>query len=361
MFKFCYLIITFLTTSFIWQASAEIIPFDDPRWTLVGDDTEVINMDGKSVLSTTDGSAYIADANFENGIIEFDVMFPDDSQGFSGATWRMQPDGSYEHFYIRPHLGNKPDSSQYTPVFHHDTGWQIYFGSNYSAILPIKYKDWTHVKIVVSGDMAEIYVDSSEPVLVIGDLKADLSSGDVGVSSTFAPAYYKDFSLEIIENPHITEKAKQETEVAENLLKTFHMSEAVSDEMTTPETYTGNWTRASVETNGVLNISRYKQRSDGYNTVLIKLDIVSEAEQIKKFLFGYSDDIAVFVKGRPVAGGTNIYQSRDYRYLGTIGLFDHVYLPLETGKNEVYFAVKENFGGWGFMGKFENMDGISVK
>lgn len=312
MLKFCYLIITFITTSFIWQASAEIIPFDDPRWKFVGDDTEVISMDGNPVLSTTDGGAYIANANFENGVIGFDVMFPDDSQGFSGATWRMQPDGSYEHFYIRPHLNNKPDSSQYTPVFQHDTGWQIYFGSNYSAILPIKYQEWAHVKIVVSGDMAEIYVDSIEPVLVIGDLKADLNAGDVGVSSTFAPAYYKDFSLEIKENPHITGKAEPETPVTENLLNTFQISEPVSDTITAPGAYTGTWTKADTETNGALNISRYKQRSNGHNTVLIKLEVVSETEQIKKFLFGYSDDVMVFVKGRPVAGGTNIYQSRDY-------------------------------------------------
>jgi len=33
---------------------------------------------------------------------------------------------------------------------------------------------------------------------------------------------------------------------------------------------------------------------------------------------------------------------------------------LKAGKNEVYFAVKEYFGGWGFMGKFDDMTGITL-
>ncbi|MCH8059016.1 MAG: hypothetical protein IIA11_01020 [Proteobacteria bacterium] len=44
--------------------------------------------------------------------------------------------------------------------------------------------------------------------------------------------------------------------------------------------------------------------------------------------------------------GNNAYQSRDYRYLGTIGLFDAIMLPLAVGDNELWIAVSEAFGGW---------------
>ena len=45
--------------------------------------------------------------------------------------------------------------------------------------------------------------------------------------------------------------------------------------------------------------------------------------------------------------------SRDYRFLGTIGYFDAVYLQLKKGRNDLWIAVSENFGGWGIKAKLE--------
>lgn len=57
----------------------------------------------------------------------------------------------------------------------------------------------------------------------------------------------------------------------------------------------------------------------------------------------------------------NTYQSRDYRYLGTIGLFDTVVLPLVAGANEIVIAVTEAFGGWGVMAELDDLDGVSIR
>jgi hypothetical protein len=46
--------------------------------------------------------------------------------------------------------------------------------------------------------------------------------------------------------------------------------------------------------------------------------------------------------------------------LGTIGLFDDLYLPLEEGENEILFAVSETFGGWGIMVQLKNREGIEL-
>lgn len=59
--------------------------------------------------------------------------------------------------------------------------------------------------------------------------------------------------------------------------------------------------------------------------------------------------------------GDNTYQSRDYRYLGTIGLFDTVVLPLVAGANEIVIAVTEAFGGWGVMAELDDLDGVSIR
>ena len=77
---------------------------------------------------------------------------------------------------------------------------------------------------------------------------------------------------------------------------------------------------------------------------------------MKQLKLGYSDAAAVFVNGTLIYKGDNTYMSRDYRYLGTIGLFDSVALPLEKGDNEIWIAVTEAFGGWGIMGQLANLE-----
>jgi hypothetical protein len=63
--------------------------------------------------------------------------------------------------------------------------------------------------------------------------------------------------------------------------------------------------------------------------------------------FGFSDRVLVYLNGRPVYKGRAEWRSRDPRFLGTVGLFDELILPLRAGENEVWMAVSEDFGGWG--------------
>ena len=61
-----------------------------------------------------------------------------------------------------------------------------------------------------------------------------------------------------------------------------------------------------------------------------------------------------------IEGGNDTFQSRDYRFLGTMGFFDDVYLPLKTGENELWMAISEGFGGWGVQARFKDLDGITL-
>jgi hypothetical protein len=68
----------------------------------------------------------------------------------------------------------------------------------------------------------------------------------------------------------------------------------------------------------------------------------------------------VFLNGQPLFAGDDTYQSRDYRFLGSIGWWDSVFLPLRQGENDLVIAVSESFGGWGLQARFENLDGIRL-
>ena len=94
------------------------------------------------------------------------------------------------------------------------------------------------------------------------------------------------------------------------------------------------------------------------NTVLVKINIESSTDQIKKLDISYSDKIKIYCNRNAVYSGSTAFRTRDYRYLGTIGYFDAVYLPLKKGTNTSYMAVSETFGGWGVMAKWENVEGL---
>ena len=67
---------------------------------------------------------------------------------------------------------------------------------------------------------------------------------------------------------------------------------------------------------------------------------------VREMSFGFSDRVRVYLNGRLLYAGNDGYTTRDYRFLGSVGLFDTVALPLQKGDNELAFAVSENFGGW---------------
>ena len=76
--------------------------------------------------------------------------------------------------------------------------------------------------------------------------------------------------------------------------------------------------------------------------------IYAEADKTLKLNLGYSDYVSVFLNGRLLFSGASPYQGRDPSFLGIVGFFDTVYLPLQKGDNELLLAVAELSGGWGF-------------
>ena len=117
-----------------------------------------------------------------------------------------------------------------------------------------------------------------------------------------------------------------------------------------------------IEENNAANISTVMKLRDEVkgNTVFARLKINSDKDQIKVFEFGYSDRVVAILNGKAIYKGTNRWRTRDYRYLGTVGLFDAVYLNLKKGENTLLLAISEDFGGWGVTGKFANNEGVRI-
>jgi hypothetical protein len=119
--------------------------------------------------------------------------------------------------------------------------------------------------------------------------------------------------------------------------------------------------RTGIEVTGITNLARLVAIGEQSNTTFTRLIIMSEREQIKEMKFGFSDRVRAYLNDHLLYAGTDGFVSRDYRFLGTVGLWDAIYLPLKKGRNELWMAVSENFGGWGIVAAIEDMNGIQIQ
>jgi hypothetical protein len=323
-------------------------------------------LDAQSIY-LPDGFANLNDNDFHNGIIEFDIEFPM-GRGFPGIYFRMQDENNAEDFYLRPHQSNNPDANQYTPVFNGLAGWQLYYGEGHGAPVAYKYNDWNHVKLVIKGTVGEVFInDMAKPLFQINELKHGDISGGLALKGS-AQAHYANFTYSLVEDPTLMLPIKELPAPEDRVVQSYQVSNAVKDADVIAKTWINldnfeglSWNALEAENTGTINIARVTQRENGKNTAFVKFVIASEKEQIKRLEFGYSDIAQVFVNGKAVYLGNNSYMSRDYRYLGTIGYFDSVFMDLKEGENEIVFSVTEAFGGWGMKARLDDLSGITIK
>jgi hypothetical protein len=142
------------------------------------------------------GIVVLRDTSFHNGTIEVDVAGKPrlgavpDARGFVGLAFRVSPDPSrYECFYVRPTNGRAEDqlrrnhSAQYISM--PDYQWSKLRKESpgqYESYVNLAPGEWTTIKIEVSNMKARLYVnDSTQPVLIVNDLKHEDSQGSVAL------------------------------------------------------------------------------------------------------------------------------------------------------------------------------------
>lgn len=142
-----------------------------------------------------DGMAVMKGARFHNGSIELDMAGApakgagEGARGFIGICFRIESDGRYENFYIRPTNGRAADqlrrnhSTQYTS--HPDWPWERLRKETpgvYESYADMAPGEWTHLRIVVKGTEASLYVGGAEqPCLLVHDLKLGDVEGPVAL------------------------------------------------------------------------------------------------------------------------------------------------------------------------------------
>lgn len=357
----------FLLCSLPSQAGTTV-PLDTNHWDINAQAHLFERYMGQDAIYIQNGIAVLKDSTFLNGSIEFD-MFLTERQSFPGLRFRITDNNNMESFFVRPHLSGKPDANQAAPVINGITAFQFFFGPSYSFSCDYNFDQWTHVKIVVNGKRAQVYMDYSEVPHLSWNLVHKPKEGEIGIGGSFAPVHYANFKINKSDTT-IRDFDVAAREPIENLVPEWSISDKFPEEsLDNPDQLESlinerTWNASvQVEEEIAANISREVVRYDENpgNTVFAKIIIDSEKDQLRLFEFGYSDRVVAILNGEPVYRGNNRWRSRDYRYLGTIGLFDAIYLPLRKGKNTLLFAVSEDFGGWLITGRFDTQENLSIR
>ena len=355
--------------------STSELNFQDRDWVLVEIGSGGIREHlGREAVFLENSNLIPRGVDFKEGVIEFDLA-TEHASGFVGVRFRDNGEGTAEQFYVRFHQSGNTDATQYLGQMNGVASWQLHAGPNDAAAVELNTGEWIPIRIVVEDDKADIFVrDMETPLLHVPELRTDNDSGMVAFFASDRPemttgAYFSNLQIrDIAGDEGVRGQPREEPEVADDVIRTWEISQAF-DEATLNETHTldrqliesANWRTVDVESNGILNISRYSPRAQGSQTVLVRTIIDAEAATSRQLNFGFSDRVRIYVNGRQQFYGTDMWRSRDYRFLGTVGLYDAVIIHLEPGENEIIAAVSESFGGWGFIGQLENRDGLKIR
>lgn len=365
LFQLGMLIMLFYSSS---SKAQNIIPIDTTHWDITSQSYIIENYRGKQAIYLKSGSMKLKNTAFLNGTIEFDI-FLKETRGFPGVHFRLRNDKDGEEWYLRPHQSGNPDANQAAPILNGITPWQLNFGKKYS--FPYKYnrKDWTHVKLVVNDDKAQVFLDHSKTPNLSWYLFTESVPGDVVLRGGLIEGIHIANIIVDENRTNLVNFKPIERKPVAGLIPKWEISntfkESILDksESINHQINSAKWVGAiNVEEGIAANISRKIEivKRDS-NTVFAKIEIYSDMDQQKLFHFGYSDRVVAILNGTPIYKGNNTFRTRDYRYLGTIGLFDAVYLNLKKGKNTLLMAVSESFGGWLITGKFDDYKGLKIE
>ncbi|WP_346858523.1 hypothetical protein [uncultured Draconibacterium sp.] len=366
IFVFLFLLIS--TNLCFAQSGTLNVDFSSENWKTFGA-AAVQEFESEVSTSVSDGVgiAYLDGVNFQNGVIECDLYSPS-PKAYLGIAFRIGSLTNFECIYFQPHTSGKRDAVQYDPIFNMSATWQLYNGESYQAVADIPTKKWFHVKIELKGDFAKVYLHNNPVEALTVKLKHDLHPGNVGVYS-YHPAIFKNLKITksglmdtFIEQP-------ETSSINETYISSWLISEPydnydfkIEKPFLNDNLITG-FREIETEENYLMNLNRHFTKSKAKNTVLAKVYLNSNKAQTKNFHFGYSDRIKVYLNSNEVFRGENDFRdSENYEDRGYVSdKQETIELPLLKGENELLLEIAEEKFGWGFIARFEDLEGIEIK
>jgi hypothetical protein len=330
---------------------------------------------GDATKKLKTGFAVLNDFSFANGTIEFDVH-PAWAMGTGIAFRRGEKNtDDYEYFYLRPqaNCAEAVDCIQYAPQTHGVLLWDVF--PRYQSPAPLREGEWNHVKLVVSGQRMNVFINGAKsgansPTLKIGRLEGDNRAGGVVLTG---PGVFTNFSItpDAVEGlsgePERDPTADDSRYILNWKVAPFSSLPAGSSpsfaDLPGPS---AAWVDVAAERYGLVNVTRLyglPVHQPERAVAWLKTTVQSGKNQTKKVSIGWSREIWVFVNGELVYSDKNLYQPPSARKTpdGRLSLENGSFeLPLHSGANEVTVALADNFYGWGLIMHLDDAAGLEL-
>ena len=148
--------------------------------------------------------------HFRNGEIDVDVAgapakgADESARGFIGVAFRVQSESRFEIIYLRPTNSHADDQLRrnHTTQYSSDPDWpwdrlRKESPGVYESWVDMETGEWTHMRIVVHGTDASLFVNNARnPCLIVHDLKLGDVEGSVGLwMGQDTEGYFRNLSI----------------------------------------------------------------------------------------------------------------------------------------------------------------------
>lgn len=301
---------------------------------------------GRECLVLDRGIAWLDGVSLRDGVVEVDLAMTAD-RGFHGLVFRAVDDDHYEMVYLRPHESGREDAFQYMPSWGVGA-WQIYSGVPYDQAVPVPTERWVHLRLAFQGTRGELSVDGVK--VAIPELLRPPVAGRVGLLALTSPARFANPTARADRIPRFEASAAVvRPETPPGAVRRWRVSTTFPEARLAAPALDDRgleWAPLEAGVRGIADLSVVRKLTEERNTAIAAITLRARRAGPVPLRFGFSDRVVVYLNGRPLYRGNDKYRSRDFRFLGTVGLFDELILPLAAGDNQVWFAVSEDFGGW---------------
>jgi hypothetical protein len=348
---------------------------DPSAWELNGKSAVFLTHLGQKALLIDDGGTSNAGSNivtvkdleFANGTIEYDIAFTEKTR-FTAIHFRRKNEANSEHFYLRGiwRKDHKINTGlQYAAVLNGVNLWDLSGG--YQSNANMNQEGWNHVKLVVKDRQLLAYVnDMTVPALYVPLMDGNWKKGRVTFDGS---AYIANLTVTPDATPGLVgSKGFDPTFNDSRFLRNWQVTEPI-DLPTGQEptqdvlpTATTSWSTIAAERHGLVNISRrYGATPRGTRRMVwLKATIKASKDQVRKLDFGFSDEVYVYLNGKPLYQDKNLYNTPGMKTpRGRCSLENsRIELPLGEGDNELLIGVTNFFFGWGIMARFDDVEGL---
>lgn len=366
-------LLLFLAPAFAQKSHT--IPMDAAAWELNGNDVKFLTHLGQPAMQIPDRApteagkklTTVRDILFADGTIEYDIAFTETPR-FSSIYFRQKDEQNGEHFYLRGFWKDDPSINtaiQYAAILNDVNLWDL--SAEYQSNATLKTAAWNHVKLIVRGEQLLVFVNNMEtPALYVPKMDGGWSEGKIAFDGG---AYISNVKIISGATPGLSGGEGYDITANDSrYLRNWQVTEPVglpAGQEPTAAMLPGektSWSGITAERHGLVNLTRrFGATPRGTRRMVwLRTTIAASKNQLRKLDFGFSDEVYVYLNGRPFHQDKNLYNTPGMKTpRGRCSLENsRIELPLAAGDNELLIGVTNFFFGWGIMARLDDVEGL---